>query len=86
MSLSSSELTNQSLNGANFNKEIFHFKAPDKSKTFPFMFFFQRKGARGALNEKFKRYFTFSLMNVLVYVNINQGIYRGESKTAQNEK
>ena len=30
--------------------------------------------------------FTFSLTNVLVYVNIDQGIHKWKSKVAQNEK
>ena len=31
-------------------------------------------------------YFTFSLMNVLVYVNIDQGIHKGKSKVTRNKK
>ena len=30
--------------------------------------------------------FHFSLMNVLVYVNIDQGIHKGKMKVAWNEK
>ena len=30
--------------------------------------------------------FIFSLMNDLVYVNIDQGIHKGKSKVARNEK
>ena len=30
--------------------------------------------------------FTFSLMNALVYVEIDQGIHKGKSEVARNEK
>ena len=30
--------------------------------------------------------FTFSLMNALVYADIDQGIHKGKSKVARNEK
>ena len=34
----------------------------------------------------FSSIFEFYFMNVLVYVNIDQGIYNGKMKVAQNEK